>query len=356
MTDTQRPQAAVPARPARKKTTPRKPAASKAASRKKPPVRSTGARKPAAKRAPSAPRPRAVPAPAVVEHDVEFTYEHEQHAAVENTSGMGDAAVVPAEIDRWNWGAFILSGIWAIAHGVWIGLLAFVPFVGFIMSFVLGSKGNEWAWRKKRWASVDSFKRSQRNWALGGVAVLAVAVVLSVVSALLVEDVPTASPGQGTTTTTTVADYAAGRGGVRAGNEYGFSATFPSEPTHQSITQQAGDVDLPIDFLTSESTDSAFQVGVVSYPDTVDVSNPRALLRAAANGSAAAIDEGSIVRYADTTVDGDPAAGVLISGANGVYARQRYVLHGHKLFTIQVVSSSQTPPGFGRFVSSFDVR
>ena len=295
--------------------------------------------------------------PAGVERDVEFAYEDEQHTVVENTSGMGDAAVVPAEIDRWNWGAFILSGIWAIAHGVWIGLLAFVPFVGFIMAFVLGSKGNEWAWRKKRWASVETFKRSQRNWTLGGVAVLALVVVLSVVSALLVEDMPTASPGPGTTTAaTTFADYADGRGGVRAGEDFGFSATFPSAPAHQSVTQDAGDFELPIDLLTSESTESAFQVGVVSYPDAVDVSDPRGLLRAAANGSAAAIDEGKVVRYSDATVDGDPAAGVLISGANGVYARQRYVLHGHTLFTIQVVSSSENPPGFGRFVSSFDVR
>ena len=94
----------------------------------------------------------------------------------------------------------------------------------------------------------------------------------------------------------------------------------------------------------------------MSYPDAVDVSDPHGLLRAAANGSAAAIDKGKVVRYSDTTVDGDPAAGVLISGANGVYARQRYVLHGHTLFTIQVVSSSENPPGFGRFVSSFDIR
>jgi hypothetical protein len=85
------------------------------------------------------------------------------------------------------------------------------------------------------------------------------------------------------------------------------------------------------------------------------VADPRGLLRAAANGSAGAITDGKVVRYAETSVRGDPAAGVLVSGANGVFARQRYVLHGHKLFTIQVVSVSENPPGFGRFVDSFRV-
>ena len=273
----------------------------------------------------------------------------------ENTSGAGNAAVVPRAVKRWNWGAFFLTPIWALANSVWIGLLGFVPVVNLIMSVVLGVKGNEMAWRKKRWPSVENFLQTQRTWAGASAAILAGTVVLGIIYSFVGYESTLPTPGYGTTTTA-IADYADGRGGVKAGDVYGFSATFPSTPRHQAIKQQAGDFELPIDLLTSEYSESAFQVGVVSYPDAVDVSDPRGLLRAAANGSAAAIDEGKVVRYSDTTVDGDPAAGVLISGANGVYARQRYVLHGHTLFTIQVVSSSENPPGFGRFVSSFDVR
>src|SRR5262249_11733907 len=34
--------------------------------------------------------------------------------AIENTSGQGPSAPVPAAIDRWNWGAFLLNWIWGI--------------------------------------------------------------------------------------------------------------------------------------------------------------------------------------------------------------------------------------------------
>lgn len=34
---------------------------------------------------------------------------------------------VPPFIKKWNWGAFLLKVIWSIRHGVWFGLLMFVP-------------------------------------------------------------------------------------------------------------------------------------------------------------------------------------------------------------------------------------
>jgi hypothetical protein len=75
-----------------------------------------------------------------------------------------DSKEVPAEIDRWNWGAFLLNWIWGIGNNVFIALLALVPFVGLIMVFVLGAKGSRWAWRNGRWESVEHFKRVQRAW------------------------------------------------------------------------------------------------------------------------------------------------------------------------------------------------
>jgi hypothetical protein len=99
---------------------------------------------------------------------------------VENTSGQGGAAAVPAEVDRWNWGAFLLNWIWGICNNTFIALLVFIPFVGFFWIFVLGAKGSAWAWRNKRWESVEEFKRVQRLWAIAGAAVIA-GVVLFVV-------------------------------------------------------------------------------------------------------------------------------------------------------------------------------
>ncbi|OGB27631.1 MAG: hypothetical protein A3I66_07125 [Burkholderiales bacterium RIFCSPLOWO2_02_FULL_57_36] len=84
---------------------------------------------------------------------------------MENTSGQGSLAAVPPEIDRWNWGAFLLNWIWGIGNNTFIALLVFVPFVGFVMPFVLGVKGSAWAWRNKRWDSVEHFLSVQRKWA-----------------------------------------------------------------------------------------------------------------------------------------------------------------------------------------------
>ena len=78
---------------------------------------------------------------------------------------------IPPEIDRWNWGAFFLSWIWGIGNGTPIALLALVPLVGFVMLFVLGARGSRWAWRNKRWDSVEHFKRVQRKWAISGLII-----------------------------------------------------------------------------------------------------------------------------------------------------------------------------------------
>lgn len=88
----------------------------------------------------------------------------------ENTSGGGPSAAVPPEIDRWNWGAFLLHWIWGLGNGSWIALLMFVPCVGWVMPFVLGARGSAWAWRNRRWDSVEAFQATQRKWALWGAA------------------------------------------------------------------------------------------------------------------------------------------------------------------------------------------
>lgn len=90
---------------------------------------------------------------------------------MENTSGQGKAAVIPPGVDRWNWGAFLLNWIWGIGNSVFIALLMFVPLVNIVMWFVLGAKGSVWAWRNRRWDSVEHFQRVQRKWAIWGVVI-----------------------------------------------------------------------------------------------------------------------------------------------------------------------------------------
>jgi len=45
---------------------------------------------------------------------------------------------IPAEIDRWNWGAFLLNWVWGVGNNTFIALLTFIPIFGLVMPFVLG--------------------------------------------------------------------------------------------------------------------------------------------------------------------------------------------------------------------------
>lgn len=97
---------------------------------------------------------------------------------MENTSGQGKQAVVPPEIQGWNWGAFLLNWIWGLGNSTFIALLTLLPVVNIVMVFVLGAKGNAWAWQNKRWDSVEHFKRVQRQWTIAALVLIAAVVVL----------------------------------------------------------------------------------------------------------------------------------------------------------------------------------
>jgi hypothetical protein len=102
----------------------------------------------------------------------------------------------PQELNKWNWGAFLLSWIWSIGNSVWIGLLvllSFIPVIGPIISLVmvimLGIKGNEWAWKAKKWDSVEHFKTVQAKWKKWGIILvvgsIAVAFILGILFAVM---------------------------------------------------------------------------------------------------------------------------------------------------------------------------
>jgi serine/threonine protein kinase len=87
-----------------------------------------------------------------------------------NNSGHGnilDSAVpVPHEIKGWNWGAFLMPWFWPFTNQVWIGLFSYVPNCQLIMALAMGAKGNEWAWKSRRWRSIEQFKAPSTT--LGG--------------------------------------------------------------------------------------------------------------------------------------------------------------------------------------------
>jgi hypothetical protein len=109
-----------------------------------------------------------------------------------NTSGQGFSAIVPPELQGWNWGAFLLTWVWGIGNRVWLALLALVPIpmAGLAVSILLGVKGNEWAWQFKKWDSIEQFRRTQRIWLYWGIAsllapfVLIIGIILIIVGIL----------------------------------------------------------------------------------------------------------------------------------------------------------------------------
>ena len=131
-----------------------------------------------------------------VSEDITFCPECGQRLKVEvtpeNTSGQGELATVPEEVKGWSWGAFVLTWIWGIFNSVWISLLCLIPFFSLVWAIVLGIKGNEWAWRNKKWDSIEHFKSTQRSWNIAGIVLFAISIVAGVVAIIVAVVVPLA--------------------------------------------------------------------------------------------------------------------------------------------------------------------
>lgn len=108
--------------------------------------------------------------------------------SMQNTSGEGKTAVIPPEIKGWNWGALLLTWIWGIGNRVWISLVCLIPIVlvQLVFAILLGAKGNEWAWRSKRWDSIEHFRRTQRTWRNWAIGVLVVVGIISFIVSFIV--------------------------------------------------------------------------------------------------------------------------------------------------------------------------
>ncbi len=140
------------------------------------------------------------------------------HRAPQNTSGQGPSAIVPSEISGWNWGAFFLGWIWGLGNRVYKSCIPFIPLAvsgvfflfaighssdywafpvfmsflflyplaGLVMAFILGAKGNKWAWRNQEWDSVEHFRNTQQKWAYAGMGLFWLAVILGLIRVILI--------------------------------------------------------------------------------------------------------------------------------------------------------------------------
>lgn len=93
---------------------------------------------------------------------------------------------IPDGVKGWSWGAFLLNWIWAIKNRSVIGMLAIIPFAGFIIAIILGFKGREWAWKNNRWESIEEFNYVQRKWSFWAIILYIVIIILGGLAALLI--------------------------------------------------------------------------------------------------------------------------------------------------------------------------
>ena len=115
------------------------------------------------------------PAPQTPEMDAQQSGEElfgQPEASTPNTSGTRNG-VVPPGVKRWNWAAFLMPAVWGLFSGVPFTALLFgaallpSPFGQIILlgtGVFLGFRGNELAWRGKKWRSVEHFKAVQKQW------------------------------------------------------------------------------------------------------------------------------------------------------------------------------------------------
>lgn len=104
---------------------------------------------------------------------------------MENTSGQGKAAILPEDAKGLAWGAFLLTWVWGIFNRTWLALLTLIPIVGLVVWVMLLIKGREWAWKNKRWDSVEHFNRVQRKWAKAGVILLCIPII-GIIAAIII--------------------------------------------------------------------------------------------------------------------------------------------------------------------------
>ncbi|NGN99118.1 hypothetical protein G5S52_16120 [Grimontia sp. S25] len=88
---------------------------------------------------------------------------------------------VPEEIKGWNWGALLLNIIWGIRFKCYRTFWIFVPIFGVFYLFVVGAKGNEWAWKNNEWESIEAFKASQKRWSWAALGYIGALVLFSIV-------------------------------------------------------------------------------------------------------------------------------------------------------------------------------
>lgn len=84
---------------------------------------------------------------------------------------------IPEEVKGWNWGAFMFNIFWGVGNKTYLPLLALIPIFNLVWFFVIGFKGNGWAWQKDNYTDIATFKAVQATWNRSGLVFFIISMI-----------------------------------------------------------------------------------------------------------------------------------------------------------------------------------
>ncbi|WP_420869542.1 ribonuclease G [Companilactobacillus crustorum] len=82
--------------------------------------------------------------------------------------------------DILNWRHIDKTIIWGIGNKTYLPLLCLIPIFNIFWIFVVGFKGNTWAWQKGNYKDIETFKAVQATWNRAGLVQFIVSIVILV--------------------------------------------------------------------------------------------------------------------------------------------------------------------------------
>lgn len=123
-----------------------------------------------------------------------------QNPTTQTPDTQNENQQMPEELNKFNWGVFLCSGLWGIFNGMpqnililtlVLWFLCYIPFINFVacpVAFGLiiweGMQGNKWAWAKNNRGSVSAFNAHQRKWVYIPLIIILVISIICVIAVM----------------------------------------------------------------------------------------------------------------------------------------------------------------------------
>lgn len=107
-------------------------------------------------------------------HGSQEEQERKQRFGVENKYSQAD---IDNAMEKWNWGAFFCTWLWALPHKIYwplaVLLLVAIPYIGVVASLFLcvylGMNGSRMAWNSGIYDDFEAYLKAQKKWTIIGI-------------------------------------------------------------------------------------------------------------------------------------------------------------------------------------------